>query len=51
MKPGWNKKKIIKSFDTKILQPEAFTLKSLYALIFIALRQIGCRVLFTDLIR
>lgn len=35
----------------KFLTAEAFTMKSVLMLLFIALRKIGCRVLFSDLIR
>ncbi|CAG7725015.1 unnamed protein product [Allacma fusca] len=35
----------------KIFQPETFTMKSVLILIFVALRQIGCKVLFSDILR
>jgi len=45
------RKKTEKVLVTRTLQPELFRLTTLYALIFIALREIGCDVVFSDILR
>lgn len=40
-----------RSIPRLLMQPEIFTMKSLLALIFISLREIGCKVLMTDVLR
>jgi hypothetical protein len=39
------------SYASRILRHERFALKEALIVLFVALRQIGCRVLYTDVVR